>query len=172
MSICSVGTRGIRRSIASIESPTAELPAFLCPILLKNAYTRPRTIQHDDVEKTRRILRPRQVRYLSTSTEGSVVKGFGISPSALARLPRQCPGCGAHTQFVDKGEAGYYTLKKASIRAYLDDDVSKEEEIISAALKNAGDAAKGFSLPKRKRLSIRLPPVLIFASTIHRTTSV
>lgn len=151
MSICSAGVRTIRRSVAKLDSPVAELPAFLCPILLRTAHTRPRANQHN-VEKSSRSPRLKQTRCLSTNVENSI-KELGVSPAALAKLPRQCPGCGAHTQFVDKGEAGYYTLKKASTRAYLDDDVSREQEIIAAALKNAGDAAKGFSVAKRKEMS-------------------
>ncbi|OQU98301.1 hypothetical protein CLAIMM_04106 [Cladophialophora immunda] len=38
-----------------------------------------------------------------------------------ARLPVSCPGCGALTQDVDAGEAGFYTLSRKAVVKYLGD---------------------------------------------------
>ena len=48
------------------------------------------------------------------------VEADTLSPiSQLAALPRTCPGCGAFTQSIHPDEAGFYDLKRKSIKAFL-----------------------------------------------------
>jgi hypothetical protein len=82
----------------------------------------------------------------------------------LERLPQQCPGCGALSQTADKDSPGFYTPTRKSIRKYLEEGShssrkSAEDEIVKAALENAGSVETGisvgdFSAPS-KRNSLR-----------------
>jgi hypothetical protein len=68
----------------------------------------------------------------------------------LESLPQQCAGCGALSQTVDKEAPGFYTPTRKSIRQYLGGSSSpkksEEDEIVKAALENAGSAQTGMSL--------------------------
>lgn len=156
MSICSAGARTARNFVTRIEIPVAELPAFLCPGLLRTAYTRPRTPR----THCRYISKPAQRRCVSTETTSVVKANRDVPIEIVKKLPRQCPGCGAHTQFVDKEEAGYYTTTRTSLQTFLGinpvQDASAEDTIISAALKNAGEAASSIAFKKQKRTILLL----------------
>src|ERR1700754_2243274 len=61
-----------------------------------------------------------------------------LAPSAK-NLPISCPGCGALTQDVDPGLAGFYTLSRKAVRKYTrglkyearqDNEHDKGEEIV------------------------------------------
>lgn len=43
------------------------------------------------------------------------------SPNTLRLLPQSCPGCGALSQEVNPGEAGYYSRSRKAVKAYLKD---------------------------------------------------
>ena len=64
-------------------------------------------------------------------------------PEAIApttpQLPLSCPGCGAPTQTVLPGEAGFYTPTRSAVKKYLypkEDAVTKEENVINSAVNN------------------------------------
>lgn len=41
------------------------------------------------------------------------------TPLQLLTLPRSCPGCGAFTQFVSPGQAGFYSTDRKSVKAFV-----------------------------------------------------
>ena len=151
MSICAAGVRNAHRVASRVELPVAELPAFLCPSLLRTAYTRPPVFRLQRQHGASLVSR----RYHSTEPTSPVSNSQHIPLDISKKLPRQCPGCGAHTQFVDKEEAGYYTVTRTSLQAFLGGDAgSKEEAIISAALDNVSSVASDFGFRKQKRKCI------------------
>jgi hypothetical protein len=68
----------------------------------------------------------------------------------LETLPQQCPGCGALSQTVDQDQPGFYTRSRKTVRNYLQKKSfskdSEEDDIVRAALQNAGSHAETVSL--------------------------
>ena len=81
----------------------------------------------------------RHAHYLRTErTTATTLKILG--DTQLRDLPRCCPGCGAYTQFVSSGEAGFYSGDRKSVKAYLNREVEgsganlKESELYNSVL--------------------------------------
>jgi hypothetical protein len=159
MSVCISGGRTARRLFATCDSRIAELPAFLCPRLLNRPHVH---VQATKARQTRPAI-PASRRFVSTEATDVSPSPLQVPASVLKKLPRQCPGCGAHTQFVDKEEAGFYTTSRKTIKEFLGTvsgkDTSTEDAIVQAALKNAGGAAQGLSFELGTSHSMyNLPP--------------
>ncbi|KIV84117.1 hypothetical protein PV11_06089 [Exophiala sideris] len=52
----------------------------------------------------------------SAVSDSAILNSATFSPK---RLPVSCPGCGALTQDVDPGQAGYYTRSRKAVKTYL-----------------------------------------------------
>jgi hypothetical protein len=144
MSFCTASARISRRLARQVELPVAVLPAFLCPSFLRiNPVAHPSTC--------------RQYRHLHTA-ENSIGVGpknwqlakslaVDITPMAGAKLPVQCPGCGALSQAIQPDEPGFYTLTRKSLRGQFpqkhsasnSEEVSVLEKSLSA-LEDSGEA--------------------------------
>lgn len=75
-------------------------------------------------------------------------------------LPRSCPGCGAPTQTINTGDAGFYTPERNAVRKYLNpgQEPLKEElvedAVFKAAMENAPEALReqlGLEILKKPR---------------------
>lgn len=150
MSVCSAGARKVARRLGvQAGSQVAEISAFLCPVLLRGGNTRTTTSR----ARTWREIRPVSRRFITTESKDTARTRQEVPDEIATKLPRQCPGCGAHTQFVDKQEAGYYTVTRTSLQSFLGiSPGSKEDALVSAALKNAGSKAEGAGFKKQKRM--------------------
>ena len=164
MSLCSAGVRVARRAVRKVETPIADIPTFLCPGILRAG-------AH---QKNNLILKPQffkehsQRRRFGTPTRSDVDISQRASKFSLGKLPRQCPGCGAFSQAVDKQEPGFYTTTRKSVKSYLGDTISQyesvEDVVIKAALENAREAVANldlgsFSKPCESKTPI-LPKIL------------
>jgi hypothetical protein len=61
---------------------------------------------------------------------------------AQAKLPLACPGCGAPTQTLHKGDAGYYTLGRTSVRNYTSPKRASEQEVVKHAMGNVPESLR------------------------------
>jgi genetic interactor of prohibitins 3, mitochondrial len=136
-----------QRAVRKIELPVADLPAFLCPGILS---IRPRPTRSTSIKQPRPFQQVSQRRLLSTAPSTDIESRQPSLSLPLERLPQQCPGCGALSQFVDVDEPGFYTLTRKNVREYLGvesaPNVSVEDAIVKAALKNAGTTAENLNL--------------------------
>jgi hypothetical protein len=101
MSLRIGGARLVRRAVGRLEGPIVELPAFLCPALIRSArspYYQQRNLH-------------------STQTSAPIKPLSVVGPPN--RLPQQCSGCGALSQTVDESEPGFFDLKRKSVKLYL-----------------------------------------------------
>jgi len=151
---CAASIRSVRRAVAKADLPTADLPTFLCPGLLNvrpSPSTRGRSYATRQQPRQFQGLAASQRRCIATaaSGEGATILPAAPTARALEKLPRQCPGCGAYSQFVDKEEAGFYTITRKTIKEFLGTsskrDTSAEDAIVQAALENAGSIPGGLS---------------------------
>jgi hypothetical protein len=58
----------------------------------------------------------------------------------VGRLPLSCPGCGALSQRVEEGHAGYYNVKRPAVRRFLEHGAEQahgENAVFSTAVQNA-----------------------------------
>lgn len=153
MSICSASIRTVRRTVARAELPIADLPAFLCPGLLQIRPPQARKYTTKQARHFQQVtLSQRRCLTTTSSSESAVTLPAPPPARALEKLPRQCPGCGAPSQFVDKEEAGFYTLTRKTIKDFLGTsssrDTSAEDAIVQAALRNAGSVIEGLAFEK------------------------
>lgn len=98
----------IPRFLAKEYSTHCSIPTFLCPIPLRLLLAR-----RGRISKSRL-----QLRSLQLSTSGTPPKTLPL-PSRLLTLPRTCPGCGAFTQTTNPNIAGFYSLKRKSVNAFV-----------------------------------------------------
>ena len=137
MTIRHAGLRAARNALRVVDTAVAEFPLFLCPRFasISQAQTHVSRTSNIAIRSQKRYFRhdPR-AQYSSISTGAT---------SSAARLPLQCPGCGAFTQTIKENEAGYYTLTRRTVRKYLegeqDTKPSAEDEIVKAALQNVDE---------------------------------
>lgn len=122
-----------------------ELPVFLCPPLARSAvgkgqfrlkYTLPSNASHPSSRLFHSVSHSLPKENHHESIQNSI------------RLPRQCPGCGAFSQWSDNGEPGFYSLSRRSVKEFLapasESKNAKrlsEREIIESSLRNIGDEA-------------------------------
>lgn len=128
-----------------LHSGNKAVPVFLCPILLRTTANR------------HRFTSPR--RPLATSTAAppppplpEFNPSVSSSPSrydptvSKTALPTTCPGCGALQQTVKRGEAGFYSTTRKSVKAFIaqksdarSSDQSPEDQVLRAAVEQADD---------------------------------
>ena len=145
MSLHSRGLRLAPRLMRQVEIPTAELPTFLCPAILRSVY-----LQRPRYGYQQPLLQPSQHRAIHLGTSNVAEAHNSDIPVALERLPTQCPGCGALTQTAFDEEPGFYSLNRRSVREFIEHPSSKisaEDAIVEAALQKAENeaVAKEFS---------------------------
>lgn len=119
---------------------TLDVPTFLCPALL--SYNTSGYLRLPPFRQQRSALFKAQRRCLH-----SVESKPAVPESPLKRqLPIQCTGCGAYAQTSNEKEAGFYSLSRNSVKAFLQgkdipEDLQsrrkQEEEIVLKALQNA-----------------------------------
>lgn len=115
------------------------IPFYLFPPLPNHA-TKPRPssvrgkCRH--FHQTRRITTapPRQSDLTVNSTP--VSPHHQSSLDARAKLPLACPGCGAPTQTIHQGSAGYYTTKRTAVRTFTSPRRAVEQEVVNHSLGN------------------------------------
>jgi len=105
------------------------------------------------IHQTRRVTTTAR-RQSNLATESTSVLQLDREPlnvpkksSHARKLPLSCPGCGAPTQSVNDGEAGYFSPARTSVKWTSIPGQDKEEDIVKNALE---------SLPEdlRKQLGI------------------
>ncbi|KUJ18246.1 uncharacterized protein LY89DRAFT_614876 [Mollisia scopiformis] len=123
--------------VKQVGTPVAELPAFLCPGLLRTAQSK--ILQSHSKSLGSPLISQR--RCIASITHTSTQASAADSRIALRRLPQQCIGCGALSQTVNETGAGFYTLSRKSVKRYLevssDHKDSAEDQIVRAALSRA-----------------------------------
>ncbi|KAI9734704.1 MAG: hypothetical protein M1818_006691 [Claussenomyces sp. TS43310] len=115
------GRRFANKATHLLESLSLiDLPVFLCPNLLRPEFGLQRRLRRP---LPTNILRHQQARCLNAYAESSPSRYTDVAHQLhTTRLPRQCAGCGAPSQTVDKNEAGFYTLSRRSVKAFLGQD--------------------------------------------------
>jgi hypothetical protein len=136
-----------RRIARQVAIPVADLPTFLCPGILRITHLQPS--QHSP-KLAQSLPRAPQRRQITSNTfNGPISLSTGPGP-LLESLPQQCPGCGALSQTVDQDQPGFYTRSRKAVRNYLQNKSfpksSEEDDIVKAALENAGSLAETVSL--------------------------
>lgn len=147
MSTCARSARLFQRLTRLSHIPSADLPTFLCPGILRIA----------QLQTSRCPPKQRQFHSQSPRLIESTVHDVPEVQSDLLLgeqyLPSQCAGCGALSQTILKDEAGFYTLTRRSVKEYTAaaaPQESKEDTIVKAALENAsgtGLELRDFSKP-------------------------
>jgi hypothetical protein len=153
---------GILRGLQKSVVPTADIPAFLCPGLLRitNISTRICHLRHSQPSSrhaSRRLLTSQTKDAPEAKSHAQLEAAARYKALARVALPRTCPGCGALSQSVLQDEAGYYDLSRRAVRKYItgtetnDEAVTAENAIIKKALENAGDIAARLDFAKREK---------------------
>lgn len=96
----------IPRSLAEASLTQYSIPTYLCPISLRlllrgricKSRLQSRSLQVNTTDRPRKALPP---------------------PSNLLSLLITCPGCGAFAQITNPKKAGFYSLKRKSVNAFL-----------------------------------------------------
>ncbi|EPE32621.1 P-loop containing nucleoside triphosphate hydrolase [Glarea lozoyensis ATCC 20868] len=152
MATCA-GRLGILRALPRNVIPTADLPVFLCPGLLKTA----KLSQAPFRQPTRRFLTSHPVGASEVETPASIEAEARYKVIARSALPITCPGCGALAQTVVEDEPGYYDLRRRPVRKYINGRdhviaaVAAESAIIRDALANAGEIAAGLDFGQTEK---------------------
>jgi genetic interactor of prohibitins 3, mitochondrial len=139
MSICT--RRSALNSVSRSLHPSSFVPLFLCPALINR--TSDASIRQSRQATQRRSFS--QCLALRTGTRVvETPEGHHFDPvqTALERVPRVCPGCGAHSQTSAPEEAGYYGSwsrnKPKLVTASKDESRSNLEfEIFQSAMERA-----------------------------------
>ena len=131
---------GIRRSISNSSS-------------LVGTDARPRLIPREfrPVSTTARLCGNAQtyVQALGSSSTPNVEPANTTKKSSFTNPLEAlavCPGCGAFAQIIEPDVAGFYSLKREAVRAFLQpfdrdhDSITKENAIFVEAIQNAGPA--------------------------------
>ncbi|KAF2202063.1 hypothetical protein GQ43DRAFT_392848 [Delitschia confertaspora ATCC 74209] len=162
------------------------VPVFLCPALIREPY----------LAQAHRDVKPPATRSFSSfkrNQQEAFVEAAELqtpptpeyaskAPSEPFRtLPLSCPGCGAPTQVLDKGDAGYYNLERNAVKAYLyydptkSQDKKQQEDIYTKALQQAdpkileeaGMDKDVLNSPSKKELKELLPPPTPICERCH-----
>lgn len=136
-------TRGARiahRAAGEVELSLVDLPAFLCPGLVRICRSQPLSFQRQKLHSS-----PEQTNSHSSSrflSSSRAIKPLRVLASN-GRLPPQCAGCGALSQTADANEPGFFDLKRRSVKEYLtgkaDEGRSSEDAILEEALKKTAE---------------------------------
>lgn len=150
MSVACTGSRLVRGFVRKVDITVAELPVFLCPGLSRLQYHQYPVSSSTNARATR-LFQTSARRGLADTVSVTEAPGVPTVPREVFRaLPLQCSGCGALSQSVDPDEAGYYGLNRGQVKSYLGMknslERSAEDDIVKAALENAGEAAANLKL--------------------------
>ena len=104
--------RAIARYGSTSSLTKRSIPAFLCPGL------EPGNLASLGRKRNASRRLQTQTRRLQLHTEPRTLKQDYV-PVASLGLPKTCPGCGAFTQTVKTGDAGYYSISRKSVRAFV-----------------------------------------------------
>ena len=115
MSLRSGGVRLACRAVRQVEVPFVDLPAFLCPGLLRTTRSESSRCHQRQLHSTPE--RPSLFQQDFLNTPSSLESLRVVAP--VNKLPHQCSGCGALTQTLDKDEPGFFDLKRKSVKQYL-----------------------------------------------------
>jgi hypothetical protein len=145
MALCRGSARLAYRAVKQVEQISyVDLPAFLCPALLRVPCAhwplqQRRTLHTAQEQTTIPKLEP-------TSEPLPVPKSAAAAREAisLAKLSPQCPGCGALTQTTEKDSPGYFNLKRKTVKDFLEvktegTQQKREDAIIEQSLKLAAE---------------------------------
>jgi hypothetical protein len=136
-----------RRIARQATIPVADLPTFLCPGILRITHLQP---TQNSPKHARPLPRASQRRHATSISSNSPISLSAGPGPLLETLPQQCPGCGALSQTVDQDQPGFYTRSRKAVRNYLQKKSfpksSEEDDIVKAALENAGSLAETISL--------------------------
>lgn len=143
MSFRSGGVKLACRVARKVDSPFVDLPAFLCPAFLSVAQN-----QTSKCSPQRRRVHTTPEHAIALHPDIPDIKLTGKElheASKLAKLPAQCTGCGAFAQTVDDDEAGYFNLKRKSVREFLQTKSRRvrresEEQVVKESLKRAAES--------------------------------
>ncbi len=109
------------------------IPTFLCP--LSNFYT---PLKSGRKSRMCSLGFQRQSLQLPTPSRSHEILPL---TSQLLALPRSCPGCGAFTQTTDSNNAGFYSIKRRSVNAFVAQHVfSLREQKSEESNHNVDDA--------------------------------
>lgn len=163
LNVCCRGIRIASRAVRQVEHHSSvDLPAFLCPALLGTQQHRGLSQQrrklHTTPETSSSIRDPISLESLPIKRTAKSVK----EAAAVAKLPPQCPGCGAITQTIEKDEPGFYNLKRQTIRHFLEDTSvggasEKENAVIEESLKLAAEFNPELAASIRMELAPKEP---------------
>lgn len=143
MSVCTRSVRIAQRLTRQSHIPIADLPAFLCPGILRTAHIQPSKCPPKQRQFHSQYPRFTNSTVLDADTPEPVQPSSGLEQQYL---PSQCAGCGALSQSIVKDEPGFYTITRRSVKEYIAGAApqeSAEDAIVKAALENAGEAAAG-----------------------------
>jgi hypothetical protein len=122
------------------------IPIYLAPALPNHTQTaasrppiRENCTQH---RQLRRITTTPRPRLALTTNSIPVLHHNDSPPNAQAKLPLACPGCGAPTQTLYEGDAGYYTLARTSVRNFTSPRRTSEQEVVNHALGNVPESLR------------------------------
>lgn len=138
-------SRWLNTALRITERPTqVELPIFLCPSLRPSLHRR-------NVAEAAPAYRARNLQWRSQqqrrfhaqadlSTTASTVPDNPATESLpIHKLPKQCTGCGALSQFSFPDQPGYYELNRKAVRRYLGVEPPREnsrDRIVEDALRD------------------------------------
>ncbi|KAI9834892.1 MAG: hypothetical protein M1819_002800 [Sarea resinae] len=124
------------------------IPPFLCPALISHRPAAQNYSQPRPAVKRRPFSQQSCKLNITATPTAAPDDTKHQSSSILATLPVSCPGCGALTQTIDPGEAGFYSPKRKSVKSFVpqtrpDKSLRKhaEDDIYEKALENAGEGA-------------------------------
>ncbi|KAF2141257.1 uncharacterized protein K452DRAFT_351410 [Aplosporella prunicola CBS 121167] len=147
-------------SRAEVRRLEASFPLFLCPALLESISPRkplPRHSRSLTTTSARRQLAPD-----AASAPPEAPRAPPPQPQHLARaLPPSCPGCGAPTQTVAPGEAGFYSDTRNAVKAFLNPhkttgEKKEEDKVFEAALGSLDEEAREqLGLPAEAGLAVK-----------------
>ena len=128
------------RNASTVIGNKASIFLFLCPVLVRASVSH---VQTCNISRSSLRAQARQVQ--SQSSRQQPEDHYG-PPAVLYRLPTTCPGCGAFAQTVQTGEAGFYSISRKPVKAFVYQARERmlgkrddEAHIFENALKDSGE---------------------------------
>jgi len=109
----------------------SSVPVFLCPALARDPVVAPVPPRLRSSRKFTSFARQHQEVMAAAIDAPRDVPHRRAAPAPVMvyrDLPISCPGCGAPSQILDKGEAGYYNLERNAVKAYLGYDAEEAKK--------------------------------------------
>ena len=140
--------RGIARPVATVSARSWPIPVFLCPLLASSA-----SLVQSPPNRQAPSTRPRTRRLHIEAARGPEKQPFQTSPGPHA-LPWSCPGCGALTQTVDPNEAGFYTITRKSVKAFISNHIGSDSTEKPGEVETYTSAVRNLDGPLLKELGL------------------